>query len=599
MALTPFQRIVKRFNSVFSHFREKTAVEIEAFELEHFLLYHGLIGSSPEGQRNFRDVRADFLAAVKNKSSVQMGITLKLMPLFWEDKLKSIAAEVKDTQKESIIACLMPDNRDGMLAPNQNPPFAEDWRVRANAATLIAYVGSPNATEVLTNSLNDTAGSAKSAFCHTVLALAAIKTPDALRAVEPYMFADEPWFRVDSINAISHWPFDTISEIISEGLTSLNNLADYSAVATARNHKPLLFLNDKRPSVQNGGMSMILALCSPQHKAFSAEQLLPFDLGNCLEPVLKLAAESPSALRIRTAIFLLDWITANRLSMNTLDQSTPDMKALDKAKDSLITEKTKNEISSRFSKHEWKKASKDIVKDLEGICLIALTGEFKNESQIAKLEELASHESYLYADSAVEALGKIGVSTSAEKLIQIANRLVDQKSRSAKALSAQPVIEETPQKSVTYWHILNALGNLKSDASFDFLLSAVSDFAPDKREKALASLISVGKELNLSADKKAAMHEFLIEAFKDPSNLVKQTAIESAAVLNDAALIEEVATMAQAKETSLWKEAHRALKSLAKTGHKEEVMAAVKKRIDASGDSTRRERLTKLASELN
>ena len=214
MALTPFQRIVKRINSVFSHFREKTAVEIEDFELEHFLLYHGLIGSSPEGQRDFRDVRADFLAAVKNKSSVQMGITLKLTPLFWEDKLKSIAAEVKETQKDSIIACLMPDNRDGMLAPNQNPPFAEDWRVRANAAMLIAYVGSPNATEVLTNSLNDTAGSARSAFCHTALALAAIKTPTALSAVEPYVFADEPWFRVDSVNAISHWPFDTISEIV-------------------------------------------------------------------------------------------------------------------------------------------------------------------------------------------------------------------------------------------------------------------------------------------------------------------------------------------------------------------------------------------------
>ncbi len=175
MALTLFQRIVKRFNKTFSGFGEKSTVSIEDFELEHFLLYHGLIGSSPEGQRTFRDVRADVLAAVKSKSSLQMGITLKLMPLFWEDKLKAIIAEIKDTQKDEILSCLMPDNRDGMLAPNQNPPFAEDWRVRANAATLIAYVGGPNAVEVLTNSLNDTAGSAKSAFCHTVLALARSK----------------------------------------------------------------------------------------------------------------------------------------------------------------------------------------------------------------------------------------------------------------------------------------------------------------------------------------------------------------------------------------------------------------------------------------
>ncbi|MCC6979572.1 MAG: hypothetical protein IT343_14735 [Candidatus Melainabacteria bacterium] len=599
MALTPLQRIVKRITSVFSHFREKTAVEIEDFELEHFLLYHGLIGSSPEGQRAFRDVRADFMSAVKNKSSLQMGITLKLMPLFWEDKLKSIAAEVKDTQKDSIIACLMPDNRDGMLAPNQNPPFAEDWRVRANAATLIAYVGAPNATDVLTNSLNDTAGSARSAFCHTVLALAAIKTPAALSAIEPYMFADEPWFRVDSINAISHWPFDTVAEILADGLNSINNLSDYAAVSTARNHKPEKFLTDKRPSVQNGGMAMILALCSPDHKAFSPDQLLPFDLGNCLEHVLKLNKEKSSALRIRTALFLVDWLTANRLSMNTLDKSTPDIKTLEDAKNSLLSEESGRVIEERFAQHEWKKSPRDIVKDLEGICLIALTGEFKLQGQIAKLEELAAQESFLYADAAIEALGKIGVSTCGEKLIQIANRLVNKKARCSKALSAQPVVEESPQKSLTYWHILSALGNLKTDASFEFLLGAVSDHAPDKREKALSSLISVGKELSLAADKKAAMHEFLIEAFKDPSNLVKQTAIESAGILNDAALIEEVAAMAQAKEPSLWKEAHRTLKSMAQNGHKEQVCAAVKKRIESTGDAGRRERLTKLANELN
>jgi HEAT repeat protein len=176
---------------------------------------------------------------------------------------------------------------------------------------------------------------------------------------------------------------------------------------------------------------------------------------------------------------------------------------------------------------------------------------------------------------------------------------VNKKARCSKALSAQPVVEESPQKSLTYWHILSALGNLKTDASFEFLLGAVSDHAPDKREKALSSLISVGKELSLAADKKAAMHEFLIEAFKDPSNLVKQTAIESAGILNDAALIEEVAAMAQAKEPSLWKEAHRTLKSMAQNGHKEQVCAAVKKRIESTGDAGRRERLTKLANELN
>lgn len=598
MALTLLQRIVKRFNKVFSGFGEKSTITIEDFELEHFLLYHGLIGSSPEGQRSFRDVRADVLAAVKSKSSLQMGITLKVMPLFWEDKLKAIIAEIKDTQRDEILTCLMPDNRDGMLAPNQNPPFAEDWRVRANAATLIAYVGGPNAVEVLINSLNDTAGSAKSAFCHTVLALAAIKNPVALSAIEAYLFSDEQWFHVDAVNAISHWPFETVAEILAAGLTSINNLSDYAAFATARNHKPITFIKDNRTNVQNGGMAMILALCSPDHKAFQPDQIIPFDLGSCYDDVIKLAKGSGSALRVRAALSLIDWLGVNRLSMSSDAHQVPDEKTLADAKNSLLTEETKQELSAKFAQHTWHKERSGAVKDLEGLCLIEMIGEFKDESQVAKLEELASREDSPYTDFAVDALGKIGNSSTSEKLIEIAKRLVNTDDRSTKAASAQPVTEEDPQGSLTYWHILNALGNLKSNQSFDFLLSAVQDFAPDKRQKALTSLISVGKSLSLPADKSTAMREHLLSAFKDPSTQVRHAAIESAAVLGDPSLIEEVAAMTNARETSLWKEANRALKTLSQQGHKDKVLTELTKRLQSTNDQTRRERILQLTNEL-
>jgi HEAT repeat protein len=598
MALTLLQRIVKRFNQVFSRFGEKSTVAIEDFELEHFLLYHGLIGSSPEGQRSFRDVRADLLAAVKGRSSVQMGITLKLMPLFWEDKLKAIVAEIKDSQKDELIACLMPDNRDGMLAPNQNPPFAEDWRVRANAATLIAYVGGPNAVEILTNSLNDTAGSAKSAFCHIVLALAAIKTPAALSAIEPYLFSDEHWFHVDSVNAISHWPFDTVAEILAGGLNSVSNLSDYAAFATARNHKPLTFIKDMRANVQNGGMAMILAFCVPDHKAFQLDQILPFDLAACFDDVIKLTKESGSALRLRAALSLIDWIAANRLNIRVGDREVPDEKVLEETKKSLVTDETKRELSAKFSQHQWRKDRSGSIKDLEGVCLIEMIGAFKDEVQVAKLEELAAQEDSLYADYAVDAIGKIGISSASEKLIEIANRLVNQQERATKAPSAQPVVEENQQGSLTYWHILNALGSLKSDQSFDFLLSAVQDFAPDKRQKALSSLVSVGKSLSLAPDKQTAMRQHLLNAFKDPSTQVRQTAIESAALLGDPSLIEEVAAMTNARETSLWKEANRALTALSQQGHKEKVLTELNKRLQGTNDQARRDRILKLTNEL-
>lgn len=600
MALSLFHRIVKRFNKTFSNFGEKSTVEIEDFELEHFLLYHSLLGSSPEGQRAFRDVREDVLAAVKNKSSVQMNIALKLKPLFWEDKLKTIVAEIKDTQKDALVSCLLPDNSDGSLAPNQNPILSDDWRVRANAASLIAYIHAPNAVEALSKSLDDTAENAKSAFCHTVLALASFKTPAALNAIDQYTFAEEPWFRVDSINALSHWPLDIAAQVLAEALTSVNNLSDYAAFAAARNHKPIAFLKDDRANVQDGGMSMILALCHPNHKAFTAEQFLPLELSSTFELAIQRSNEVHSALRLRAALYLIDWIHNNRLALNPgIDKSVPSQNELDTARESLLTDQIKQDISAKFAKHQWQNDRVSMLKDLEGVCLIELLGEFKDAAHNTKLEELASRSKAIYTNAAIDALGKIGSASAADKLIDISKKLINQETRATKAPSAQPVVEEQLAETQTYWHILQALGNLHTETSFNYLMAATQDYAPDKREKALSSLISTGRNLNLEGARRSEMLGVLTASFKDPSSLVKQTAIRSAAGLGDSALIEEIAAMALAKETSLWKEAFSSLKTLAETGHKEKVVAELQKKVSATSDQAKRERIQKLISDLN
>ncbi|MCC7531507.1 MAG: hypothetical protein IT342_23595, partial [Candidatus Melainabacteria bacterium] len=328
------------------------------------------------------------------------------------------------------------------------------------------------------------------------------------------------------------------------------------------------------------------------------DQILPFDLVDCFEDVVKLAKEGGSALRLRAALSLIGWIAANRLSIRAGDTVVPDEKVLEETKKSLLTDETKRELSAKFSRYEWRKERRGFIKDLEGVCLIEMIGEFKDEAQIAILEELAAQENSLYADYAVDALGKIGVASASEKLIQIAKRLVNPQERATKAPSAQPVAEENQQASLTYWHILNALGSLKSDRSFDFLLSAVHDFAPDKRQMALTSLVSVGKSLSLAADKQKAMRQNLMDAFKDPSTQVRQAAIESAAVLGDPSLIEEVAALTNARETSVWKEANRALTTLSQQGHKDKVLTELNKRLQGTSDQSRRDRILKLTKEL-
>ena len=96
--------IAKRLRRVAFSFREKPQAKVDDYVLEHFLLYHGLVGSSPENQRAFRDVRQDIFLAIENKSSLQLGIALKVQPLWWEDKLQRIFKELIENPSTRDLA---------------------------------------------------------------------------------------------------------------------------------------------------------------------------------------------------------------------------------------------------------------------------------------------------------------------------------------------------------------------------------------------------------------------------------------------------------------------------------------------------------------
>jgi hypothetical protein len=77
-------KVVRQFKQLAgSMSSEKPDSLVEDYVLEHFLLYHGLVGSMPENQRQFDDIRADIRKALSERSSVQLCIALKLPPLWW------------------------------------------------------------------------------------------------------------------------------------------------------------------------------------------------------------------------------------------------------------------------------------------------------------------------------------------------------------------------------------------------------------------------------------------------------------------------------------------------------------------------------------
>ncbi|MBZ0187756.1 MAG: hypothetical protein K8F91_16035, partial [Candidatus Obscuribacterales bacterium] len=78
-SMSLMHKIARKFIGAFS---EKQEVVADDFEFEHFLVYHGLIGTSPPGARQFKDVRADIRLAASSESYDQLAIALKVPPLY-------------------------------------------------------------------------------------------------------------------------------------------------------------------------------------------------------------------------------------------------------------------------------------------------------------------------------------------------------------------------------------------------------------------------------------------------------------------------------------------------------------------------------------
>ena len=164
----PLKNIIKQIKQLALGLKEKPEVSLEDFQLEHIMLYHALAGTSPDNQKQFQEVRADIFQALERGSSDQLCIALKLPPLMWKEKLEAIFGQIKESESAALLECLLPDG-DGLLpASGENPLRHSDWRVRANAAYVLAFLQKGKAVPSVVRALveSDSDESVQAAFCH-------------------------------------------------------------------------------------------------------------------------------------------------------------------------------------------------------------------------------------------------------------------------------------------------------------------------------------------------------------------------------------------------------------------------------------------------
>lgn len=575
-----FAKIIKKLTSMFA---EKTPIKPDDFELEHFLLYHGLVGTSPENQRKFKDVRADIRMAIENRSSAQLAGTLKLTPLWWEEKLKTIFAEIGE--RETVIAVLAPDVDPEALTFEDIPLLHTEWQTRASAALALAQLNAVEANSKLIDSLHDTARSARTAFCHIANAIGRIGHPSSEEALAQYLFDEEPWIRVDSISALGELTKDNPSAQIATALTKKHPLSDYAAIAVSKVIAPQRFFETDDPVSIAAGCQMVVDILSSATQTFTNDIVVETGIPRCLPALTKLLDEKPSCTIALAAIMLANWLESHHSYMLLEPPSQDEIAKV------LAFEHSAD--CRKLIKDQLTKINADFTSDslqlLNLQSAILMSGRLKDQSDAAALIS-ALQSDHPLLDDVIKTLTQLGATEASESLVRLADQLVDLKDRTLQPRQTHPVQETNQRASKTYWLILKALGTMPSQASVDFLIKACEDHAPDKRSQALESLIAATEALN-KHEMKTEFKGRLSDALSDPSPDVRKAALRGVAIFETVGDLKKVVGLTRAPEVSTQREAYETLSELAKKGHKKDVVESLAQALKTEPDAHKRQKL--------
>jgi HEAT repeat protein len=582
-----FRALAKRVRQLGASLAEKPASGVDAHELEHFLLYHGLVGSSPENQRSFKDVRADVKIAVQETNSLKMSIALKLPPLWWEDKLKAIFGEIVDHEGNArAVASLFPEMSDDTWPNRFDPLGHQDWHVRSNAALMLAFVQAVSAAPRMVRALHDAAdGGDKCAFPHVAYALGKLGVDDGRAALEKYLYHEDPWFRVDAAGALSHWPIAASGETVMRAMLDQHPLSDYMAVAITRRQKPLALMRSGLPSAVAGSCALVIGVLDASRQTFSFDIVTDSGVFECATSIAELACKDPSPLHLRAALSLADFA-----EFHELDQEFVDPRLIAEVRATVASDPVRESIVNHVRASN--RASEREITQLRSAIILA--GELKLADALPALTLLLSVDDALLIET-IEALGKIGDQAAVQPLLHLSKQLVSMQQRTGLPLSKQPVTEDEPGRAKAYWAVLKALGEIGATAAVPYLIEACSDYAPDKRDQALISLLSVYRQSG-SKDRQS-FKDSVRQALSDPAPQVRIAALDAVCFLQDVAFVDEAVKLTDSPEVSVGKKAYAALSVLWQGGYREQVEKSVKAALGGQGNKFRQEKLNQFLNQ--
>jgi hypothetical protein len=602
------QALKRSGKHIFARLREKPQVDIDEYNLQHMLFYHGLIGSSPENEKAFREVKTDILEATRQRSSVQLAIALKLSPLWWEEKLISIVRALTPEDQAQLMALLfprdLPHDQLRQLTDNSSPIMHDDWRVRANSALIAAQLQADVAVPILSAMLEDDSASGKLASAQATYALGKLRSEKARAVLIKHAGAAESWLRVDIAGALALSEFELVAKPLAEMLAQESESLDYLSVAIARRHEPRSFNASSDKSIKDASAILVIGIVEASQGSFTNDIVLETKASNLLPSFTAQVLNNPDLLQLRAAFSLLQWTEivhgANRGATNNngltgllvpTPHDFPSLPEIDALKSGLNSEEVKSFVLKSLEELVIHNAQNTIEPVAITRATFDLCGLLGIKAAVPLLLPLL-RDNFAYSNMVINVLGRLGDPVSASALIDFAQQAVDINKRNALPKSKQPVFEDDIMAATRYFLTMRALGSIATERSAEFLIKATGDFAPDKRSQAFNALTQV-----LETDPSLApanLDHILAAGLQDPAAMVQREAVAAVAKLKRLNLIKETVSLIDANENLLSQAAFSTLKELADSEGKPAVQAALAEKLKSTKDSYKRKRIEAL-----
>ncbi len=563
-------KIISKFQSL-SLLQEAADLNIDNFELEHWLFYNNLSGSFDDNKnKKIKNLKQDIIDGFQFKSQLSLSIALKVHPLPYAkillDVFKYISQNFPDYKN-----LLLPTDIESLP---QNCLFTnEDWMVRANLVNILSSLNIVESVPFIKIILHKAFENIQPDFLYAANALANLSPAEALKVLPQYLNSHNIWLKTDAAYALSN--INNSRDILLKTVLANSSINDYLSEIIANKNKIEELLALENTDLFACACEIVYQL----RKIANSDMRLK--LNNNQYNFVELTNIISQKIRNKTSVVSL-WALFNLFEANSISYNIFDIIPKDNLFDLISVEinRASNETSELNFNHLKLKRSINLIEKYK-------FKEFRDD--LLKKLDLQ----YLFCEDVIQALASLD---EFNELYNFSRKIIDTGKRYTGTKLVNDIVESDHQFYKIYSSLIRVFAWSKDKTHLEFLCLSLNDYAPNIRKITLESLVTFVDTNNLHNEN--LFNQAVTGSLNDPCYHVNILGIQASHKFKHTQNIDLIINHLKSPQRSVREESCLVLNEWSKTGLSKEITIKIKNRIAFEYNFTNRSWLNKALEQL-